>query len=317
MIKNWRSGNVDGLSRVFLAIWLLGDVTNLVGVVLTLDQHAITQLYIAVYYAIIDSCMLVQFLVYYQAVCFDCKFLIIMYHELITEEEEAGVCVQGVSVGAARATANPRCPVPTKCRCPTWTWPHTQGRTILGTLPHIRFDLNSCCCVLAQDTESIVGYSLGCVSGLLYFTSRIPQIFKNVCVILLKVYSVDSCVHSSGASRRRGWRCPCLSWRLWATSRTRSASCSRSCVSACATLFLHNRVCRASRLLSSSLICRGCWAVLARWCSTLPSLRSFLCTAPTIQLRVCSDLPLGTITQIHTCFRGCGADREQRTAPRR
>ena len=43
IVKNWRTGSVESLSLLFLVDWLCGDVTNLVGVVLTLDQHAITQ----------------------------------------------------------------------------------------------------------------------------------------------------------------------------------------------------------------------------------------------------------------------------------
>lgn len=35
MIKNWRSGTARGLSFVFLAEWLIGDVTNLIGCILT------------------------------------------------------------------------------------------------------------------------------------------------------------------------------------------------------------------------------------------------------------------------------------------
>ena len=43
------------------------------------------------------------------------------------------------------------------------------GRTLLST------DLS-----ITWDSMTIIGYILGCISGLLYVTSRLPQIIKNV-----------------------------------------------------------------------------------------------------------------------------------------
>ena len=31
MIENYKSGSADGISLVFLAIWFIGDITNLAG----------------------------------------------------------------------------------------------------------------------------------------------------------------------------------------------------------------------------------------------------------------------------------------------
>lgn len=62
MWKNWRSGSVEGLSFVFLAEWLAGDITNLVGCLLT--QQVQTQLFTAIYFCVIDSMMVGQHMYY-------------------------------------------------------------------------------------------------------------------------------------------------------------------------------------------------------------------------------------------------------------
>jgi hypothetical protein len=43
LVKNYRAGNANSLSAIFLAEWLTGDLTSLAGVLLALKQHAVTQ----------------------------------------------------------------------------------------------------------------------------------------------------------------------------------------------------------------------------------------------------------------------------------
>ncbi|RHZ89444.1 hypothetical protein Glove_14g15 [Diversispora epigaea] len=62
LIKNYRNNSVDGLSLSFLFIWFLGDITNLLGCVLT-DQLPF-QVYIATYFCIVDFCLFYQYFYY-------------------------------------------------------------------------------------------------------------------------------------------------------------------------------------------------------------------------------------------------------------
>ncbi|KAL8978221.1 MAG: hypothetical protein Q9177_006459, partial [Variospora cf. flavescens] len=62
VIENFRRGSADGLSLVFIVIWLLGDVFNIVGAVL---QGVIpTMTILAVYYTFADMVLLGQCLYY-------------------------------------------------------------------------------------------------------------------------------------------------------------------------------------------------------------------------------------------------------------
>ncbi|KAF8509743.1 PQ loop repeat-domain-containing protein [Gautieria morchelliformis] len=63
IIVNWRLKSVDGLALPFLANWLLGDATNLIGCLLT-DQLPF-QTYLATYFVCVDICLVSQFLYYY------------------------------------------------------------------------------------------------------------------------------------------------------------------------------------------------------------------------------------------------------------
>ncbi|KAF2280011.1 PQ-loop-domain-containing protein [Westerdykella ornata] len=58
IIENWRRGSADGLSVVFITIWLLGDFFNIFGAVL---QGVLpTMIILAVYYTLADIVLLLQ-----------------------------------------------------------------------------------------------------------------------------------------------------------------------------------------------------------------------------------------------------------------
>ncbi|PWZ00711.1 hypothetical protein BCV70DRAFT_152864, partial [Testicularia cyperi] len=63
LYENYRNGSVDGLSPVFLTQWMLGDVTNLIGSVLT--GQLPFQIAVATYFCCVDACILVQFVYYW------------------------------------------------------------------------------------------------------------------------------------------------------------------------------------------------------------------------------------------------------------
>jgi len=60
--KNWKLKQTEALSPHFLVIWLTGDITNLIGCVLT--QQLPVQLYTAIYFCFIDVIMVSQWVYY-------------------------------------------------------------------------------------------------------------------------------------------------------------------------------------------------------------------------------------------------------------
>lgn len=59
LYKNYKTGSVKALSRVFLSIWLIGDLLNLSGSILTQQQPF--QIRLAAYFVTIDVIMLIQY----------------------------------------------------------------------------------------------------------------------------------------------------------------------------------------------------------------------------------------------------------------
>ena len=62
LYENYKRGSVESLSKVFLSIWLVGDLTNLSGSVLT--KQLPTQQYTAMLFVCLDSVMLLQYMFY-------------------------------------------------------------------------------------------------------------------------------------------------------------------------------------------------------------------------------------------------------------
>lgn len=60
LYKNYKTGSVKSLSKVFLSIWLIGDVFNLFGSILT--QQKPFQIRLAAYFVTIDVIMLIQYI---------------------------------------------------------------------------------------------------------------------------------------------------------------------------------------------------------------------------------------------------------------
>ncbi|BEI88950.1 uncharacterized protein CcaverHIS019_0203120 [Cutaneotrichosporon cavernicola] len=62
VIKNWQLGSCDGLSFPFLVTWLFGDLTNLIGCILT---HQLPfQTYLATYFCFVDITLVCQYFYY-------------------------------------------------------------------------------------------------------------------------------------------------------------------------------------------------------------------------------------------------------------
>lgn len=64
LYENYKNSSCEGLSFVFLAQWMAGDATNLIGSVLT--QQLPFQIAVATYFCCIDVCILIQYYYYWQ-----------------------------------------------------------------------------------------------------------------------------------------------------------------------------------------------------------------------------------------------------------
>ncbi|OAD73881.1 hypothetical protein PHYBLDRAFT_112469, partial [Phycomyces blakesleeanus NRRL 1555(-)] len=62
VIKNYRLGNADSLSFLFLTVWLTGDVANYIGCVIT--NQLPFQRYLAIYFTAVDGLLCAQWLYY-------------------------------------------------------------------------------------------------------------------------------------------------------------------------------------------------------------------------------------------------------------
>lgn len=163
--KNYKNGKADSLSFLFLAEWLTGDITNLIGCLLTNTTK--TQLYTAAYFCVIDTAMVTQWLYYNNQnkkkkgrgvslnsllfpllLCATPSVLLAL--ALGSGATDAVAPVQGVWGDAAVELGG-----------------HHHGRALLGKV------------VLAHNDSELTGYILGCICAFLYFTSRIPQIVTN------------------------------------------------------------------------------------------------------------------------------------------
>jgi len=151
---NFKLGRAEGLSLLFLADWLLGDITNLIGCILT--KQVPTQLFTAAYFCVIDSVMVLQWLYYNQkhkrASSYDVinSFMIPMVMVALPAAMYAMADDDATQVSVG----------------------HHHSRTLLSESESAR--------ITVTDTRNgMIGYIVGCVSGMLYFTSRIPQIIKN------------------------------------------------------------------------------------------------------------------------------------------
>ncbi|CAG8748607.1 12900_t:CDS:2 [Dentiscutata erythropus] len=62
LLQNYRNKSVDGLSFPFLVNWLLGDIANLIGCILT--NQLPFQIYLATYFCVVDLALFYQYFYY-------------------------------------------------------------------------------------------------------------------------------------------------------------------------------------------------------------------------------------------------------------
>ena len=167
LFKNYQRRSVDGLSRWLLITWFLGDLSNFIGSILT--HQLPTQISIGVCFLVLESFLLVQYILFSRNDA-------IRYAELC--EEEVPIAEEGSEAESSPSTlrsSSPRKPVLS---------PHiivaiTLISLISGVVSHPAYPLNSLSSKDDSFFERVVGPLSAWTSGLLYFTSRIPQIRTN------------------------------------------------------------------------------------------------------------------------------------------
>jgi solute carrier family 66 (lysosomal lysine-arginine transporter), member 1 len=143
---NYKLKNVDGISLYLLLLWSFGDLSNLLGTILASQLK--TQVITGVMFTCLDFSMLGQYLYY-------------KYFYKSLQEEEIVVASRSPFLGVA------------------------TGLGIAGSLPIVQSKLTILATEicnsnpLLDDSAIAFGYIFAWISGMLYFTSRIPQVIQN------------------------------------------------------------------------------------------------------------------------------------------
>eukprot|EP01147_Barroeca_monosierra_P008101 gene8101-10107_t len=147
LYKNFRDSTVEGLSGAFLLDWLAGDITNLIGCILS--KQVPTQLYTAIWFCTIDTVMLSQFIYYKKFYRKPAKIYTVYCALAVMALSPVGI--HTLWPGSGVETFQPI---------------EYRGRSLLKIESF-------------TSPSQIAGWTIGWVSGLMYFTSRLPQIVKN------------------------------------------------------------------------------------------------------------------------------------------
>lgn len=175
LVQTFKEKQVDSISFGLFACWLLGDLTNLLGCILT-NAYS-TQLYTAVYFCAIDVVMVGQYLWYK-------KF----YRKVQSRRDEVGklsiipvmafVGLIGLRTMTASSDASSRLDI-------------SNGRTLYNFANEPDFayavtgnatdNTTQQCDYTAPvgDVANDIGIACAWISATLYFVSRIPQVVKN------------------------------------------------------------------------------------------------------------------------------------------
>ncbi|XP_071805335.1 lysosomal amino acid transporter 1 homolog [Asterias amurensis] len=179
----YKTGHMDeAISPVFLFLWLLGDVSNLTGSVLS--KQLGTQIAVAYYYIGMDSLVILQFTYYYiknkrrrQLT----EGLQRSYDTCNETKPQNSQVIFGIGSLLIMGGTSWLSLSPWQQQQPTMhdgSW--RSGRSLLGvetTICQVPFFGTGKC--LFYDDMEIIGYSSGCISAVFYLASRIPQLYKN------------------------------------------------------------------------------------------------------------------------------------------
>ncbi|KAF8609968.1 hypothetical protein BDV93DRAFT_430091, partial [Ceratobasidium sp. AG-I] len=164
---NYRLQSADGLALPFLANWLAGDATNLIGCLLT--NQLPFQTYLAVYFVWVDFCLLSQYL-YYESY-------------LVRKRQKLGISTgAGTAEIASPLTASPTATFPGSRRNGSRVVQLRYIPLASSVLPQTNGDTEPV--PPTDDTNRtswtwVVGRISAWTCTTLYLTSRMPQIWKN------------------------------------------------------------------------------------------------------------------------------------------
>ncbi|KAK9480566.1 PQ loop repeat-domain-containing protein [Lipomyces japonicus] len=186
VIENYKLGSVEGLSWLFLFNWFLGDLTNLIGCLLT--EQLFFQRLLATYYLIIDVILISQY-IYYSRRRSDYLLLSpsgpgsprsssdsLRTIKTSSSRNRASIILSLTAVVAiAGAVVTPS--ISESCTQPEFLLssqnePHELFTVMSGTFSGLRrwFKLND---------REFVGRIFAWACTTMYLTSRMPQIYKN------------------------------------------------------------------------------------------------------------------------------------------
>lgn len=160
IIENYKRKKVDALSPAFILQWLLGDIFNLIGCILT--NQLPTQTYLAVFFCINDSILMGQYVIYREK----SPKKIVEASEVLSESEDSPV--QLFSVASILLVLQMAFTV-------FGTSASSQiGRSLLST--------KSPSCENKPYKSTVIrvfGAMFSWFSGVMYVFSRLPQILRN------------------------------------------------------------------------------------------------------------------------------------------
>lgn len=186
IVENYMNKSVEGVSLFFLCIWFVGDLTNFAGCILTHQLPFQTAL--ALYYIVVDSILLCQFVYYtYRPTNWAHHTHVTTLQgrphrepsKLDNENEESmseSNVTQAVSIPSRRFSSSGIKALITSSfiasfgrvqSAPLFTeTTSTVQDTFVKTL-------------LSGNRAQVIGYISACVCACMYLASRIPQIYKN------------------------------------------------------------------------------------------------------------------------------------------
>ncbi|CAG8476716.1 6766_t:CDS:2, partial [Scutellospora calospora] len=170
ILKNYRNKSVDGLSLPFMLNWLLGDIANLFGCILT--NQLPFQIYLAMYFCVVDLALFYQYFYYnwFRYLLFSNTMPV---RSSYTLEDSLELSITSKRTNEAHQRA---------------FYSTSTITSSISTSPSSH--------IFERDNESVVGYmvpsksffeyhaeSIGRMFAwtctILYLTSRMPQIWKN------------------------------------------------------------------------------------------------------------------------------------------
>ncbi|KAI8887769.1 PQ-loop-domain-containing protein, partial [Backusella circina FSU 941] len=168
--KNYSRQSGSGLSLSFLIIWLVGDLFNLVGVIL--QKLMFTMFLLALWYTVADICLIWQVLYYNtQEDDDDTMDEAIVLQSPISNAVEETLLKRELSL--TKVDTNSMEKQTTKVTKQSYDWVYGLGLILL-------IGLSFYCYYYTKSSEmSALPQTLGWSSAILYIGSRLPQIMKN------------------------------------------------------------------------------------------------------------------------------------------